>query len=298
MLKIANKYIEWPKETGMDNRDKPFVIAIIGENPFGKFLEQVTKIKNKIVIIRIINRVEQIPGCHLLFVSDLPGRLFSKLESIQDKPILTVTDTEDYAELGIHINLLVGKTSNPRLVINETAARQSGLEMKKDLLNLADDIVQPYRPYEDKANKLKPITRFVTWPPRSGMNDTSKLFKIAVIGENFFDNHLDKTYKKKTLKNKRVTIRYISKIQEINDAHLLFISKSMKQNISDIISYTKNKPILTIGDTKGFHQAGVHINFFYDRLRLSFEINEEAALSAGFNISYHLLKWAKTDTSH
>jgi hypothetical protein len=72
----------------------------------------------------------------------------------------------------------------------------------------------------------------------------------------------------------------------------------MKNNISEIIAYTKNKPILTIGDTPGFRQAGVHINFFYDRLTLSFEINEAAAKAAGLNISYHLSKMGKIDTSH
>lgn len=298
---IANKHIDWPEEIEMHNREKSFVIGVIGENPFGTFLEQFynrkkqpIKIKNKMVVIRKIKRIEQIRGCHLLFISELPGRFFSRvIESIQDEPILTTADTEDYAEHGIHINLLVGKTSTPRLVINETAARQSGLKISEDLLNTAADIVRPYRPYHDKANYLEPFTRFIDWPPASA---AVKPFKIEILGQNFFGPYLDKIFNRKKLKNKPVVIRYISNIQEISHPHLLFISTSMKNNISEIIDYTKNKPILTIGDTPGFCQAGVHINFFYDRLKLNFEINEAAALAAGFNIRYHLLKLAKTDT--
>ena len=305
---IANRYITWPKETEMNNRNKPFVIAIFGENPIIPYLEQVYsrnqqpgEIKNKIVVVRHITRVDQIPGCHLLFVSDLPGRFFSRVvEYIQDKPILTVTDTADYSEEGVHISFLVEKTPEKPVIglaVNETAARQSGLEISEELLKIAKVIVRPYRPYEDKATLLESFLRFIDWPPASAPDIPSKPFKIEILGQNFFGPYLDKIYKRKKLKNKPVVIRLISKVKEISNPHLLFISKSMKNNISEIIAYTKNKPILTIGDTQGFRQAGVHINFFYDRLILSFEINPEAARAAGLNITYHLSKMGKIDTS-
>lgn len=318
---IANKHINWPKETEINDRKKPFVIGFIGENPFGKFLEKAynnkqkpTKIKNKMVVLRHIRRVEQIPGCHLLFISDLPRRFFARvIEFIRDKSILSITDAADFSEEGIHISFVMSKISDkpvngpelidkPKstiaLVINETAARQSGIAISKGLLEIAKDIVQPYHPYEDKAKNLDPITRFIDWPPASAVDDPSKPFKIEILGQNFFDPYLDKIFTRKKLKDKPVVIRYISNIREISHPHLLFISKSMKNNISEIIAYTKNKPILTIGDTPGFRQAGVHINFFYDRLTLSFEINEAAAKAAGLNISYHLSKMGKIDTSH
>lgn len=321
MLEIANKYIDWSKETEMDNRNKPFVIGIVGESPFAKHLEQVydpkqqpKKIKNKIVVLRNINRIEQIPGCHLLFVSNLPRRFFSRMvEFIQDKPILTVTDTIDYVEEGIHISFMLGKASDlpvtseehpdkrkstVGLVINEKAIRQSDLAISEELRNIAKVIVHPHRPYEEKAKYLEPISRFIDWPPTSTLADPLKPFKIEVIGQNFFGHYLDKIFKRKKLKNKLVVIRYISNVKEINNPNILFISKSMKNNISEIIAYTKNKPILTIGDTPGFHQAGVHINLFYDRLKLCFEVNKEAATAAGFNISYHLLLRAKSNRAH
>jgi hypothetical protein len=306
---IANKQIDWPKEIDIDNLKKPFVIAIFGENPIMPYLEQVYsrepkagKIKNKTVVIRQITHVEQIPGCHLLFVSDIRKRLFSKvIEYTRDKPILTMADTEGYASRGIHISFVVEKAPGKPvigLVINETAVLQSGLEISEDLLNMATNIVQPFRPYEDKAKFLEPISRFIDWPPATAPDDPSKPFKIEILGQNFFGPYLDKILKRKKLKNKPVVIRLISNVKEISNPHLLFISKSMKNNISEIIAYTKNKPILTIGDTPGFKQAGVHINFFYDRVELSFEINIEAARAAGLNISYHLSKMGKNDTSH
>jgi len=310
IAEIANRHVNWPKETGIDKRDTPFVMGVVGETPFGKFLGQVyngkpqsMKIKNKMVIIRNIKRVEQIPGCKLLFfVPELPRRFFSRvMESIRDKPILTIGDSEDYTEKGVHISFVVEKTSDKPvigLVINETTSRQSGLSIDNDLFNIAQAVVQPYRPYQDKANKLVPFIRLTTWPPGSAQADPSKPFKIAVLGQNFFDSYLEKVFKDTKIENKPVLIRYISKINEISNPHILFISKSMKNKISEIIAYTKNKPILTIGDTPGFYQAGVHINFYYDRMALNFEINNDAATAVGLDISYHLLQFAKMDTSH
>jgi hypothetical protein len=318
---IADIYIKWPKETEMDNRDKPFVIGVVGENPFGRYLKKdyirkqlPMRIRNKTVILRSIKRVEHIPGCHLLYVADLPRRFFSRvIEFIHDKPILTITDTEDYLDEGIHISFVVEKiaakpVTGPELtdkrkstfglVINETAARQSGLRIGEGLLQTAKAVVYPYRPYQDIANYFDRFTLFTDWPPDSAAEDPSKPFKIEVLGENYFGSYLDEIFKSKKLKNKPVVIHDISNINEISSPHLLFISKSMKNKISEIIAYTKNKPILTIGNTRGFRQAGVHINFYYNRLILSFEINNDAVRAAGLNFSYHLSKMGKADTSH
>ena len=307
---IADRHVEWPKEAGLDKPDKPFVMGVVGETSFGRFLgkiyngkPQAMKIKNRTVIIRKIKRVEQIPGCQLLFfVPELPRRFFTRvMDSIRDKPILTIGDSEDYTDQGVHISFVVGKTSegpNIGLVINETTSLQSGLSIDKDLFNSAKAIVQPFRPYQEKANKLEPFTRFIFWPSGSEQADSSKPFKIEVLGHNYFGSYLEKIFKETKIKDRSVIIRYISKIDEISNPHILFISKSMKNKIPEIIAYTKNKPILTIGDTPGFYQAGVHINFYFDRYVLYFEINDKAATAAQLTISYHLLKWSKLDTSH
>jgi len=320
---IIEIHTVWPAETGIDNREKPFVIGIVGESAFGRYLEEEytrkqspLRIKNKTVIIRKVKQDAQIPGCNVLFIADadLPVRLFARmLDSIRDKPILTLTDQLNYIEEGIQIIFTLEKTPGTppesqeltdkqglklSLFINEIAVQQAGLSIKKDLLARAVIIGEPFRPYLAKALLLIPITTFVTWPPAAKMDDPSTPFKITVIGDNFFNSYLDDTYQKKKLKNKPVTIRYVSTIKEIDDPNLLFISKSMKDKIPEIIAYTKNKPILTMGDSKGFNKAGVHINFFYNRLDLCFEINEDAARARGFNFSYHLLKQAKIDASN
>ena len=215
---------------------------------------------------------------------------------------------EDYEKLGVHVRLVVGKsalqmrtsdhqkgTPNIFMLINQKAMREAGLIATPALLKFREvKIVNPYSPAEEKALQLEPITRFITWPAQAEMTNLTKPFKIEVIGQTILTSYLEKIYKKKKLKDKPVKIAAISTVQEIDDPHLLFISKKMQPHLAEITSYTKNKPILTIGDTEGFKQAGVHINFFFDHLMLCFEINEEAARAAGFDFSYHLMKMART----
>jgi hypothetical protein len=49
---------------------------------------------------------------------------------------------------------------------------------------------------------------------------------------------------------------------------------------------------LTIGDTEGFTQRGVMVNFYMENNRVFFEINPNAAMRAGLKISSALLRIA------
>ena len=308
------KLVEWPKGNGMSDLNTPFIIGIFGDTPLSSQMESYytrgglkpRKLKDKLVEIRYIKRIEDIPECHMLFIADMPKRIVTRIvETLQDKPVLTVTDSMDSLVEGFHVGLVVGDASSAarrkkiptiKIVVNETALRQAGFIPSKQLLEIGE-VIHPFNPYEEKANKLEPIAQFITWPENSTVDDRRKPFVISVIGQNLFDKYLDDIYKKKKIKDKKVNIRYISRIDEISDSNLLFISQSLKDRVSEIVAFTKNKPILMVGDTRGFIQRGVHINFFIDRFNLYFEVNQEAALASGFQISYHLLKMARTDVS-
>lgn len=147
--------------------------------------------------------------------------------------------------------------------------------------------------YQIKAIFLERFTRFIEWPNSSGISDTSTSFIIAVIGDNPFGSILEQTYAKKKIRNKKVEIRYISAPDDIADYHILFISSSNESILSEILSRTRNKSILTVGDTEGFAEKKVHINFFLSGNKIKFEINEKAVHESGLVMSYRLLNLAK-----
>ncbi len=146
-IEKITRFVEWPKESEIDNTSKPFVIGIFGEDPFETTLRSIfsaRKIRNKKVVVRRISGVDEIAGCHLLFISNISRENLQKvLSSTKGRPVLTVSDTEGFARSGVLINFYV---SNERLrfEINETAVRESRLTFSYLLMQVAK-IVNPAR---------------------------------------------------------------------------------------------------------------------------------------------------------
>jgi hypothetical protein len=50
LLEKISRFVNWPENSGINDTSKPFIIGILGKNPFGNTLEQVFEsynIKNK-----------------------------------------------------------------------------------------------------------------------------------------------------------------------------------------------------------------------------------------------------------
>jgi len=147
--------------------------------------------------------------------------------------------------------------------------------------------------YLIKAAFIERFTRFIKWPEESIVSDTNNTFVLAVIDKNPFDEKLEEIFKGKEIRHKKVEILFISELSDISKCNLLFISKSEKNRISDIITQTEDTPILTIADSKGFAEMGILINMYIYNDEIRFEINETEAQDSGLRLSYLLLDAAK-----
>lgn len=147
--------------------------------------------------------------------------------------------------------------------------------------------------YGLKAQYIERFTRFVLWPADSSAEDPSKPFVIAVIGENPFDPYLKELAADRQIKGKNVEVWEVADERQLIDPQLLFISRSEEHNLDRILSWTRGKPILTIADTPGFADRGVHINFFREGDHIRFEVNPTAAKSCGLEPSSKLLRLAR-----
>lgn len=145
--------------------------------------------------------------------------------------------------------------------------------------------------YLVKALLLERLTRFVTWPESAPVNQPQNPFVLCVIGENPFGLHLETIYATQLIKKKPVTIRYIAgrgDHEGIRECALLFITHSAAHALQQILDITRTLPILTVGDTLGFGEKGVLINFYFSKARVRFEINQTAVLAAGLQVEYLL----------
>jgi len=147
--------------------------------------------------------------------------------------------------------------------------------------------------YELKVELIDRICRFVDWPPGAAASDPATPFTIAVIGKDPFGTYLDKLTSERRIKDKKIRIVRAQSLDEIRDCQLLFVSASEVKNLARILALTGERPILTVGDSKGYGEAGVVINFFTDKETIHFEINEPAADRGGFRISSKLRRLAR-----
>ena len=142
---------------------------------------------------------------------------------------------------------------------------------------------------EYKAAFIERFTRFIEWPD-SIESDT---FKIAVIGKTPLTPPLNDLFTDLEIKGHNVELIITNKIDDLSNANVVFISGSEKKRISDILAHTNKFPILTIGDSDGYGEGGVHINMYVDDTYIRYEINPESIERSNLKISSLLLASAK-----
>jgi hypothetical protein len=137
-------FIEWPGNV-FANNDSDFIIAVLGKNPFGKILEQTynnVRIKNRNVKIIYCKDLEQLMPCHLLFISETSiSQLEKILAKVRSKPVLTIADSEGFAEEGCDINIF-NNSGRLRFEINQKVMESTGFTIDYKLLSVSR-IVNP-----------------------------------------------------------------------------------------------------------------------------------------------------------
>jgi len=131
------KFVEWPPDRF---GGKYFTIGIYGDDDFAQVLTGIVagkSIKGKPIMIKQFSMMEDIVGCHILFVGYSAKDHLSELFHIINKlPILTVSNLQGFADRSGMINFrIVGNYM--RFEINLKAAQQAGLKISSQLLKLA-----------------------------------------------------------------------------------------------------------------------------------------------------------------
>ncbi len=163
------------------------------------------------------------------------------------------------------------------------------------ILSINDTFSQKYTEYEVKAVFIINFGKFVQWPESTKKSDT--VFIFGIYGTNPFGEIFNNpSFKKVKINNKSYTVKYFYDLKHV-DCDMLFVSGIEKYEMIQLLSYTYNKPILTIGDNiDDFCEKGGMINFTEKGYRFRFEINNDAALQANIKISSKLLNLAKIIT--
>lgn len=145
--------------------------------------------------------------------------------------------------------------------------------------------------YVVKGLLVSRTTRFSKWPSLLEEEFQKNGLTIGIWGDKRIIEKFTHAFKIEQIKQYHIKMICINKYEDIASVNLLFIPNSAKK-IQTILDYTKNKPILTIGENKQFIQQGGIINFVVLNNNIKFEVNSTVANSVGIKISYLLLERA------
>jgi hypothetical protein len=144
--------------------------------------------------------------------------------------------------------------------------------------------------YQVKVAFIYNLSRFVEWPDETFPSGSSSL-TVCVLGNNPFGGALD-TIKGKNVKDKKIEIKLLTSGSKLDACHILFISSSERESLTQILESAKNSSVLTIGEMSQFTRAGGIIALAMRKNRIRFSVNLDAGKRAGLVISSQLLKLA------
>jgi hypothetical protein len=134
------QFVEWPTGT-FANDNAPFVVAVVGHDPFEGALEQAMAsktIRSRNIVVRYFSTADSIEPCQLLFVpageDDSAARIIG--DKVADRPVLTIGESDAFMGAGGVIRFY-NEENKVRFEIAPQAAERGHLKISSKLLRLA-----------------------------------------------------------------------------------------------------------------------------------------------------------------
>lgn len=132
------KFVQWPSPNEADAQ--PFSICILGQDNVGKKLDDTIAgetIQGRKIVAMRLSSADAAEQCQIVFIgSSEDTRLTRDLETLREKPVLTVGSNPEFLERGGDIQFLI-QNNRVRFAVNLAAAKRAGLELSSELLKVA-----------------------------------------------------------------------------------------------------------------------------------------------------------------
>jgi hypothetical protein len=131
--------VEWPA-SAFAGPASPFVIGVVGTDPFGPQLDALVRdkaIHTRSVVIERYRNIDELQHCNILFIGQTqPQELARILAALRGRSVLTVSDADEAEQSGVMIQLFT-QSHRIRLRIDLAAAQAGKLVISSRLLRLA-----------------------------------------------------------------------------------------------------------------------------------------------------------------
>jgi hypothetical protein len=89
-----------------------------------------------------------------------------------------------------------------------------------------------------------------------------------------------------------ISVQQFHSAVEATNCHILFISSSEAQRLSQTLKALEGSSVLTVAEMDHFNETGGMIAFILEGTKIRFKINNDSATRAGLKISSKLLSLA------
>lgn len=145
--------------------------------------------------------------------------------------------------------------------------------------------------YRLKGAFLYNFAKFVSWP--SELTEGLAALRICVNGPRATQNALKASLDGKVVVGLPIEVRAIGANASAKGCQLVFASRDAGVNARQLARAVSGRPVLLVGESKGFARGGGMIGFVEENAKLRFEVNLAAVERAGLRVSSHLLKLAR-----
>jgi hypothetical protein len=142
--------------------------------------------------------------------------------------------------------------------------------------------------YQLKAVFLFNFAQFVEWPPEAFDESTSSL-NVCIAGSDPFGSELEAVMQGESVGGRPLVVERVTDIDATQRCHLVYVNQP-EQQLRETLQKLKGKPVLTVGETQAFMEAGGMIRFNMDGKKIRLMINPKAADEAQLRLSSKLLR--------
>src|SRR5690242_18374095 len=126
--------------------------------------------------------------------------------------------------------------------------------------------------YDVKGAFLFNFSKFVEWPEGAFTNGRAPL-KICIFGSDPFGVGFERLVQNEAASGRDRIVERPQTLEQLRTCHIAFISVSEEPRLTAVLDGLRGAPVLTVGESPDFLDAGGIINFAIERNRVRFDVN-------------------------
>jgi len=144
--------------------------------------------------------------------------------------------------------------------------------------------------YTVKAALVLNLARFTDWPA-DAFADSKDAIVLYIVGDDAAGDAFA-SIEGRSIGGRRLVIKRMRRTRQLKGCHLLFVGGSDRSRLPKLFAAVDGRPVLTIGEMKGFAGSGGIVNLIKKGSKIRLQVNLGNAQRAGLKISSRILKLA------